>query len=83
MKCFPAEAHLQANKWLMRFLSHDKGQLRWEKKEKKSFLTDDLVSLFSHDISRKLGAPSSDGQSKKKKRKLTKSDNEKQTMPMA
>ena len=36
-------------------------------KQKNSFLTDDLVSLFSHDVSRQLCGPSSDGQSRRKK----------------
>ena len=51
-------------------------------KTKKSFLTDDLVSLFSHDVSRQLVCPflKHVKWTIKEEKKLTKSDNEKQTM---
>ena len=55
--------------WLTKFLSHDKRQMMWDKKKKtiNSFLTDDLVLFFFHDVSGQNCVPSSDGQSNKKK----------------
>ena len=58
------------SKWMINdFLIPRQKTIETGQKTKNSFffLTDDLVSLFSHDVSRQLCAPSSDGQSEKKK----------------